>query len=90
VETSPTAHIRQHTHTVVCPQMIAEALGFECMECNMPLHFEYLGWIGLAWPDSQSGGHLDMNGKEYHQMDVCECGGAWSDRILMTIKGVRV
>ena len=73
VDTSPTAYIRR----VVSPEVIADALGFECMECGVPMDFEYLG------------GHLDMNGKEYHQLDTCDCEGEWSDRILVTIRGVR-
>ena len=65
MDTSPTAHIKQRT--------VATRLAFECMECGIPLDFEYLG------------GHLDMHGREYHQLDVCECDGEWSDRILVSI-----
>jgi hypothetical protein len=47
------------------------------MECGTTLDLDYLG------------GHLDMGGKEYHQLDACDCDGEWSERILMTIKWVK-
>lgn len=75
VNTSPTAHIKQDIH--ITPKVIASSLMFECMECGTTLDLDYLG------------GHLDMGGKEYHQLDACDCDGEWSERILMTIKWVK-
>ena len=69
LDTSATATIKQN---------IAARLHFECMECGVPLDFEYLG--GAFTND------LRMSGKEYHQLDVCECDGEWCGRILVSIE----
>ena len=75
LETSTTAHIKQDIH--ITPEVIASSLMFECMECNTTLDLDYLG------------GRLSMGGNQYYQVDVCECEGTWSDRILVTIKWVK-
>ena len=70
MDTSPTAHIKQ--------RVVATGLAFECMECGIPLDFEY-----LSGPFTND---LRMSSKEYHQLDVCEGDGEWSGRILVSIE----